>query len=85
MLVHCLLELMAASLLVDMFLRMRRQPVCFFARVVARNGWPRFRTHLVCYSLMKIFLFLSLMVLDCPEREATYIITNGGINDPDKL
>ncbi|KAJ5979936.1 Meiotic recombination protein dmc1 [Penicillium waksmanii] len=22
---------------------------------------------------------------DCPEREATYIITNGGINDPDKL
>ncbi|KAI5283086.1 Meiotic recombination protein dmc1 [Ascosphaera aggregata] len=21
---------------------------------------------------------------DCPEREATYIITNGGINDPDK-
>ncbi|GES57789.1 meiotic recombination protein dmc1 [Aspergillus terreus] len=22
---------------------------------------------------------------DCPEREATYVITNGGINDPDKL
>ncbi|XHG09121.1 Meiotic recombination protein dmc1 [Aspergillus wentii] len=22
---------------------------------------------------------------DCPEREATYIITNGGINDPDKV
>jgi meiotic recombination protein DMC1 len=22
--------------------------------------------------------------LDCPEREATYIITNGGINDPEK-
>ncbi|MCJ1339526.1 Meiotic recombination protein dmc1 [Bachmanniomyces sp. S44760] len=22
---------------------------------------------------------------DCPEREATYIITNGGINDPEKL
>ncbi|KAJ5096298.1 hypothetical protein NUU61_005654 [Penicillium alfredii] len=22
---------------------------------------------------------------DCPEREATYIITNGGINDPDKI
>ncbi|GKZ88896.1 meiotic recombination protein dmc1 [Aspergillus niger] len=21
---------------------------------------------------------------DCPEREATYVITNGGINDPDK-
>jgi meiotic recombination protein DMC1 len=23
--------------------------------------------------------------LDCPEREATYVITNGGINDPDKV
>ena len=22
--------------------------------------------------------------LDCPEREATYIITTGGINDPEK-
>ena len=22
--------------------------------------------------------------VDCPEREATYVITNGGINDPDK-
>ncbi|KAJ5109752.1 Meiotic recombination protein dmc1 [Penicillium argentinense] len=22
---------------------------------------------------------------DCPEKEATYIITNGGINDPDKI
>lgn len=22
--------------------------------------------------------------LDCPEREATYVITSGGINDPDK-
>jgi meiotic recombination protein DMC1 len=21
---------------------------------------------------------------DCPEREATYIITTGGINDPEK-
>jgi meiotic recombination protein DMC1 len=25
-----------------------------------------------------------LTSLDCPEREATYIITNGGINDPEK-
>jgi hypothetical protein len=23
-------------------------------------------------------------IADCPEREATYIITTGGINDPDK-
>ncbi len=26
----------------------------------------------------------DLHVLDCPEREATYIITTGGINDPEK-
>lgn len=28
---------------------------------------------------------LTLMKTDCPEREATYIITNGGINDPEKV
>jgi meiotic recombination protein DMC1 len=27
----------------------------------------------------------DLPLLDCPEREATYIITNGGINDPEKI
>jgi hypothetical protein len=32
---------------------------------------------------MKPFILIS--GLDCPEREATYVITNGGINDPDKL
>ena len=26
-----------------------------------------------------------MMLLDCPEREATYIITNGGISDPEKV
>ena len=25
------------------------------------------------------------LVLDCPEREATYVITNGGISDPEKV
>lgn len=28
--------------------------------------------------------FADLLFTDCPEREATYIITRGGINDPDK-
>jgi hypothetical protein len=46
-LVRCLLELMAASLLEDMFLRMRRLPVFFSARVVVKSEWPRFKTHLV--------------------------------------
>ena len=26
----------------------------------------------------------AMLHIDCPEREATYIITNGGINDPEK-
>lgn len=25
------------------------------------------------------------LCVDCPEREATYVITNGGINDPEKV
>lgn len=32
-----------------------------------------------------IYEWLLLILADCPEREATYVITNGGINDPDKL
>lgn len=27
---------------------------------------------------------LTMPVPDCPEREATYVITNGGIADPEK-
>ena len=30
-------------------------------------------------------LYINAIIhIDCPEREATYIITNGGINDPEK-
>jgi hypothetical protein len=28
---------------------------------------------------------MLIVILDCPEREATYVITNGGINDADKV
>jgi meiotic recombination protein DMC1 len=28
---------------------------------------------------------MLIFSLDCPEREATYVITKGGINDPDKV
>jgi hypothetical protein len=28
---------------------------------------------------------ILIFMVDCPEREATYVITNGGINDPDKV
>lgn len=33
-----------------------------------------------------LLLNIDLIVcyVDCPEREATYVITNGGINDPEK-
>lgn len=33
------------------------------------------------------FFFTGVIadVADCPEREATYVITKGGIGDPDKI
>lgn len=33
----------------------------------------------------KVMICFIHKVLDCPEREAIYVITNGGINDPDKV
>jgi len=38
-----------------------------------------YRSHI---SSIQVDTMLTLV--DCPEREATYIITTGGINDPDK-
>ena len=36
-------------------------------------------------SSMEVSCYFSNLFTDCPEREATYVITNGGINDPDKV
>lgn len=69
-----------------MFWHMRLRLVSYFERAVEMNVWPRFRIPQVSQSLfVTIIVGISLMAVDCPEREATYVITNGGINDPDKV
>lgn len=85
-LVHSLLELMVASLSVDMCLLMRPRLGCFFAKAAATSVSPRYRTRLVSrQSFIRRFRRLLSHVADCPELEATYVITNGGISDPDKV
>lgn len=39
---------------------------------------------LIIFSHIHIQHNVANHFLDCPEREATYIITTGGINDPEK-
>lgn len=38
-----------------------------------------------CVHLASLDLTFNDLASDCPEKEATYIITNGGISDPDKM
>jgi hypothetical protein len=53
------------------------------ARVEARSALQKFKTLQVRISSpMKS---MANMSADMPEKEATYIITNGGINDPEKV
>lgn len=69
-----------------MFWHMRLRLVSYFERAVEMNVWPRFRIPQVSQSpFVTIIVGISLIATDCPEREATYVITNGGINDPDKV
>lgn len=68
---------------VDIFLHTPQRPAFFFVRDVVKNVLPRSLILLVLLSFILTLLFW-LTILDCPEREATYIITTGGINDPDK-
>lgn len=44
----------------------------------------RFKIRLVCF-LFSFFIWQLMVCLDMPEKEATYIITNGGLNDPEKV
>ncbi len=84
--VHSLPVLMAASQSVDMSLPMRQLLGFFCERAVAMSVWQRFRTRQVCLYLNSSSRVAMLTFnLDCPEREATYVITNGGINDPDSV
>lgn len=49
------------------------------------SGLQRFKILLVRNEHSVLIRFLLTFVTDCPEREATYVITNGGISDPDKV
>lgn len=60
-------------------------------RILLRKGRGEERVAKVVDSPGKSYDFSHTLVLtmlmmnvDCPEREATYIITTGGINDPEK-
>lgn len=77
-------ELTAASRLVDMFLLMLRLLVCSFGRAVVMSVLRRFRIPQASHLSTLRASNGSNSMIDCPEREAIYIITNGGINDPDK-
>jgi hypothetical protein len=75
---------MVASLSVVTFLLMRLLLAFFYAREEVMNAWPRFRTLQVwCFCICA--QPCANQILDMPEKEATYIITNGGINDPEKV
>ncbi|KAL9121550.1 MAG: hypothetical protein Q9187_001884 [Circinaria calcarea] len=64
-----------------------------FGKAVARNAWLRFKILQVIFpsiSRPSLAALVGLLLItttrpDCPEREATYIITSGGIADPEKV
>lgn len=74
---------MVESLLEGMLSLMHLQPVYYYERAVAKNVLPK--------SLIPQVSFISFetkttywheRLTDCAEKEAIYIITTGGINDP---
>ena len=77
---------------VDMSSLMRRPLESCFGKVEGKSGWRRYRTHQVRENDvvvvdMMVTLFPPTLIspsLDCPEGEATYVITQGGIADPEK-
>lgn len=80
---HSLLVPMAASPSVAISSLMPQLPASCCARAVAKSVSRRSRTHQVRGCAFRSSLIL--IVPDMPEKEATYIITNGGINDPEKV
>lgn len=76
---------------VDMFWRMHQQLASCCEKAAEKSEWPRFKTPQVCRVYFReiffFFFFTGVIadVADCPEREATYVITKGGIGDPDKI
>ena len=59
-------------------------------RILLRKGRGEERVAKIQDSPGKLILFyvsrslVDAILTDMPEKEATYIITNGGINDPEK-
>lgn len=76
--------LMVASRSGAMYSRMPLQPDFCFAKVGAKSVLQRSWILQVKfpYSYNKQHWLTSS---DCPERESIYVITNGGINDPEKV
>jgi hypothetical protein len=61
------------------------QRVFFYVRAEAKSALPRLLIRQAC-GLIKNTTTTTLIDIftDCAEREATYIITTGGINDPER-
>jgi hypothetical protein len=83
----CSLPRMAASQSAATYSHTRLLQGFCFAKDGARRELRRSRTHQVCpmLSLRGSEVLRSHYNKDMPEKEATYIITNGGINDPEKV
>jgi meiotic recombination protein DMC1 len=77
--------LMAASRLVAISSPTLRLLGSYFAKVEARSASQRYRTLQVCSEEQWRWRSANKVLSDMPEKEATYIITNGGINDPEKV
>jgi len=75
---------MVASPLEDTFLLMLLLREYYFEKAVAKSVLLRLWTRPVSFSPRFLEFSSSDVASDCPEREATYIITSGGINDPEK-
>lgn len=74
---------MVANPLAAMFWLMLRRRVSCCGKGAAKNESQRFKILQVWWYYIHVLRQISDWILDMPEAEATYIITNGGINDPD--
>lgn len=84
----CLQAPTVESLSADTYLPMLRQLESYFVKAVVMNESLKYKIHQVGHLPQAHQYKDKLMIIrdvDCPEREATYIITNGGINDQDKI
>ena len=81
---YSLAQMVASQLAATYLHTLLLQEYCS-AKEGVRRGLRRSKTHQVCFISIKLGVARSHCDEDMPEKEATYIITNGGINDPEKL